>query len=204
MVQKLFFQWDSETANVLEERHEITLCKWSRFLLPRALFQLDLCAMLCHRSKFMGSGWTLRPTQQPVSSHPSSLEVWKYSVTAPPPVLLLLLFKIIRSFLINSYIRREGLAVSTQKCMTWSTREMHSAVNNIHSFKDTASAETLRWNSLNESYGLSLLFVISSFLPGSLFRCCIANIISDGCWWQHFQALFKSSNESIAPAKCVH
>lgn len=68
------------------------------------------------------------------SSHPSSLEVWKYSASRPPPPPppffsspssspAAFYPKLSVHFLINSHIRGRDLAVSTQGCLTRSTSE---------------------------------------------------------------------------------
>lgn len=85
MVWKHFFLWDSETKNVLERCHVITHCKLSHLLLPKLLF-FSFCFFfvgpLCYA---VSQVKVCRVRVDTVSSHPSSLEVWKYSVTRPPP-----------------------------------------------------------------------------------------------------------------------
>ncbi len=84
MVWKHFFQWDSETANALEGCHVITQCKLSRLLLPKLSlsFFFFIARPLCYA---VSQVKVCRVRVDTVSSHPSSLEVWKYSLTRPPP-----------------------------------------------------------------------------------------------------------------------
>lgn len=80
MVWKRFFQRDSETAYVLDGCHVIIQSKWSRPILPKLSF--FSCRPLCYVVSWVK---VYRVRVDTVSSHPSSLEVWKYSVTRPPP-----------------------------------------------------------------------------------------------------------------------
>ena len=76
------FQWDGETADCAGRGcRVITRCKWSCTLLPELSPSLSYRPVRCAVSQVRVD----RVSVDTVSSHPSSLEVWKYSVTRPPP-----------------------------------------------------------------------------------------------------------------------
>lgn len=145
MVWKRFFQWDSETANVLELCHVVTQRKWSRLLLPKrslSLFLVFVARSLCYA---VSQVKVYRVMVDTVSSHPSSLEVWKYSVTRPPPPPPLS-FQNYLSISDKQLHQKTGLSsVNTE--LPDMIHQWDSAVNNTYSLQDTISVVKKRFNS---------------------------------------------------------
>lgn len=138
MVWKHSFQWDSESANVLEGYHVIYPLQMKLSSPAKTLF------LACYA---VSQVKVYRVRVDTVSSHPSSLEVWKYSVTRPPPPTPPpLSFQNYPSIPDKQLHKKRGLrSVNTE--LLDMIHQWDFAVNNSRPLKDAISAkiEFMKW-----------------------------------------------------------
>lgn len=168
MVWKCFFQWDSETANVLEGCHVISQCKWSHLLLPKLsvfflfFFFLSKASVLCcvtgQSLQGQGGHWVL------TSVFIRGLEVLSDQTSS--------------SFFSKNYLSVSDKQLHQKTGLSSVNTELpdifhqgDSAVNNTHPLEDAISV--LKCDLIHE-----IVFQWAHFWPWNTFRWCI----SLHCW----------------------